>query len=54
MPASMADEKPALREFLVEVSIGNIHVTVTLLLKPDTEVSVVGQETSDQRLEGDR
>jgi len=30
----MADDKPAPREFPVEVSIGSIRVTVTLLLNP--------------------
>lgn len=50
----MADDKPAPREFPVEVSIGGIKVTVTLLLKPGTEVSVIGQETKEQRSEGDR
>jgi hypothetical protein len=51
---TMADDKPAPREFPVEVAVGGIRVTVTLLLKPGTEVSVVGQETKEQRSDGDR
>jgi hypothetical protein len=50
----MADDKPAPREFPVEVVVNGVKVTVTLLLKPGTEVSVVRQETKEQRSEGDR
>ncbi|MGA3140327.1 MAG: hypothetical protein ABSD09_15800 [Xanthobacteraceae bacterium] len=48
----MADERPARREFPVEVTVNGVRVTVTLLLRPGTEVSVVGQEikkTAQQR-----
>jgi hypothetical protein len=50
----MADDKPAPREFAVEVVVNGVKVTVTLLLKPGTEVSVLAQQTEEQRSEGDR
>ena len=51
----MADERPARREFPVEVTVNGVRVTVTLLLRPGTEVSVVGQEIKKQRSsDGDR
>ena len=50
----MVDDKLAPREFPIEVVVNGVKVTVTLLLKPGTEVSVVGQEIKEQRSDGDR
>lgn len=51
----MVDDKQAPREFPVEVNVNGLRVTVTLLLRSGTEVSVVGQETKEQRSsEGNR
>ena len=54
MPDSDAkpDKQPV--EFPVEVTVNGVRVTVTLMLRSGTEVSVVGQETKEQRGEGDR
>ncbi len=41
------DDPPAPREFPVDVSVNGIKVTVTLLLKPGTAVTVAETKTPD-------
>ncbi len=42
----MADDK--LREFPVEVTVGRVKVTVTLLLRPGTEARVAETKTTTE------
>ena len=42
------DDKAAPREFPVEVSVNGVKVTVTLLLKPGTAVTVAETKTTTE------
>ena len=46
----MADDKPEPREFPIEVQVGRVKVTVTLLLRPGTVVEQVNDPSRDAPL----